>query len=461
MKRQGLLAVLLLLTAFSLKAQLINSDNQFQRPLSEVLQDIEEQYHITLKFSMKDVKGKVLKYANWRFRPDVEETLKNVLGPFDMVANPESPGVYKVKEFQYHRRTVAEAREFLNYLTALYSSKEEWEVRREAIKSCLPGAVRLNEAPASPGTEPILTEARKMKGYTVQNLALEVIPGVYATGSIYKPAKLKGKVPVVLCPNGHFGNGRYNKDVQARCAGLARMGAVAVSYDLFGWGESGLQFDMKYHRKALANTMQVLNSTRLLDYLLGLDYIDGDRVAITGGSGGGSHSILMAALDDRIDVSVPTVMMSAIHYGGCPCESGNPIHLCEGGTNNVELAGIFAPKPQLIISDGGDWTSNVPELEFPFLKRIYSFYDAAGQVENKHLPDERHDYGPSKREAMYHFMAKYLQLDESKVFDKNGALDESSITIEEEDELKVYGANGERLPGNAIKSFEALEALFQ
>ena len=45
---------------------------------------------------------------------------------------------------------------------------------------------------------------------------------------------------------------------------------------------------------------------------------------------------------------------------------------------------------------------------------------------------------------MYHFMAKYLKLDESKVFDKNGNLDESAITVEKENDLKAFGDNGER-----------------
>ena len=106
--------------------------------------------------------------------------------------------------------------------------------------------------------------------------------------------KLKEKIPVVLCPNGHFGNGRYNKDIQTRCAGLARMGAMAINYDLFAWGESALQVDPKTHRKSLANTIQALNSIRLLDYLTSFKYADTTRIGITGGSGGGSHSILMS-----------------------------------------------------------------------------------------------------------------------------------------------------------------------
>jgi sugar phosphate isomerase/epimerase len=298
-----------------------------------------------------------------------------------------------------------------------------------------------------------------MDGYTVQNIGLEVLPGFYVAGSIYRPEKIEGKLPIILCPNGHFSDGRYNKDVQIRCSALARMGAITVNYDLFAWGESTLQVPSEKHRTSMANTIQALNSFRLLDFLLSFEYADSTRIGITGGSGGGSHTILMSAIDDRIDVSVPTVMMSAIHYGGCPCESGNPIHLCGEGTNNVELAGLFAPKPQLVISDGGDWTANVPDLEFPYLKRIYNFYDNA-LVENVHFNNENHDYGPSKRIAMYHFMAQRLGLDESVIFGKNGDLDESAITVETQDAMKVFGKNGENLPENAIKSFDQLVYIF-
>ena len=437
-----------------------NSDNKYRRPLTDVLKDIEQQYNVKLRISGDPIDGLILNYANWRFRPDVTTTLKNVLAPFDLVAIPDGiANKFKIQGYRYHQRSVEDARETLDWLASKYSNKAEWEKRKVVLKSCLREAIRLKILPKSPGTKPVLTAIRKMKGYTVQNIGLEVLPGYYLTGSIYRPAKIKGKIPVVLCPNGHFANGRYNKDIQTRCAGLARMGAVAVSYDLFGWGESALMVGTKAHQTSMANTIQALNSIRMLDYLLSLKYADPDRVGITGGSGGGSHTILMSAIDDRIDVSVPVVMMSAIHYGGCPCESGNPIHFCAGGTNNVELAGVFAPKPQLVISDGGDWTRNVPQLEFPYLKRIYDFYPGA-VVENAHFEKEHHDYGPSKRTAMYHFMAKELKLNESKVFDKKGNLDESSIAFEDENALKAFGTDGKSLPENALKSFDELVNVF-
>ncbi len=450
MKQIKITLILVVLAFSNLMAQTVNSDNQYQRPLIDVLNDIEAQFNVEISFSEKDLQGLKLTYADFRIRQwDLDLTLKNVLGPFDLVANPNGENKYKIENFRYHRRTVEEAQSFLDYLATQYNDKASWEVRRNQLKTEIRQAVRLDMAPAAPGTKPILTKEKKFNGYTTQNFALESMPGVYICGTIYRPAKIKGKVPLMMCPIGHFNGGRYNKDLQARCAGLAAMGAVAVQYDLFAWGESELQFK-GYHAQSLANTVQVVNTERIIDYMLGFKYIDQNKIGITGGSGGGSHSMLISAIDDRIALSVPTVMMSALHYGGCPCESGNPIHLCAHGTNNVELAAIFAPKPQLIISDGGDWTAKVPTLEFPFLKRTYAFYGAEKEVENTHLPAEKHDYGPSKRAAMYQFVAKHFNLDNSKVFDKSGKLNESFFTPQSENELKALGENGEKLPANAI-----------
>ncbi len=438
------------------------SDDKFQRTLSDVLNDLEVKYQVKFRFSDSSIQADsmILDYANWRFRPDFDQTIQNVLAPFDLVCIPDGKNKYKIQGYRYHRRSVAEAKDFLDYLSSLYDNKTEWEKRRNEIIPCLRKAIRLDSIPEKPNSKVILVNKRNYDGYQVENFSIEILPGVYTMGSIYRPAKVKGKIPVVLCPIGHFGNGRYHEQIQYRCAGLAKMGAMVATYDLFAWQESELQFDSKKHRSSYANTIQALNSFRILDYLLSFKYADTNRVGITGASGGGSHTMLMAAIDPRIDVSVPTAMMSAIHYGGCPCESGNPIHFCGGGTNNVEIAALFAPKPLLIISDGGDWTSNVPKLEFPLLQKVYGFYGNDAIVKNAHFANEGHDYGKNKREAMYRFMIEHLELDQSKLFDKNDELNESTITIEDQNSLKVFGDNGERFPENAV-DFETLKSYFE
>ncbi|MFB6343729.1 alpha/beta hydrolase family protein [Saccharicrinis sp. FJH62] len=451
------LASILAFLVVLLTAAAQNSDSRYAESLDRVLQEISKQYHVELSYAGSKVKGKTLTYAEWRFRPSLEETLIRVLSPFDLTFEKQNDSLYRITDYKYYRTSLEDGVEKLDYLKKLYDNKDEWETRKAELRQCFLEALRISHKPDWPDSKPVIVNKRKYKNYRVENFALEVLPGAYVMGSIYKPVKISGKVPLILSPNGHFSKGRYNKDMQTRAAMLAQMGAIVATYDLFAWGESALQYGDESHRRSLAQTMQVLNSLRILDYLLSMKEADPTRVGITGGSGGGSHTMLMGAIDDRFTVSVPVVMLSCYFYGGCPCESGQPVHLCGGGTNNVEMAAMFAPKPMLIISDGGDWSNHVPEFEYPFVQRIYGFYGKTDNVKNVHLPDEGHDYGISKRLAMYSFMAKHLNLDTSKVKNADGSFDESGVVVEDEKELYVFDNEVEKLPHDALKSFDVLE----
>jgi len=437
-----------------------NSDEAYRKPLKEVLIEIEKRYGVQLKYADSLVANKTVSYAEWRFRPDIEATLNNVLNPFDMKVRKEKDSVYRVGYYEYYRWAVEDGWAELDRIASLYNNVAEWEKRKKELKPCLFEALQLNPLPKSPGSKPIITAKRTFDGYTVENIAIEILPGLYINGSLYKPSNYKGKIPVILNPDGHWEKQRYRPDCQYRCAALARMGAMAFSYDLFAWGESLLQFKLADHRRSLAMSVQVLGGIRILDYLLSLKDADPNRVAITGGSGGGSHTVLMTAIDDRIKVSAPVVSLSSYFYGGCPCESGMPIHNCGGRTDNVEIAAMAAPRPQLVVSDGGDWTDRMPEHDFLYLQKMYGWYGKKENVENVHLPLEKHDFGINKRTAVYEFMAKHLGLNLKAVQDATGKIDESKITIEKEAALYVFGEKGERLPANAIKGFEQLEQLW-
>lgn len=450
----------ILLAFFPVHAQL-NTDNAYAKPLKEVLADIEKRYGVQIRYPDSMVANKIVPYAEWRYRIDAETTLDNVLRPLDMKVKKEKDKVYKLSYYEYYRWNVEEGWAELDRIASQYKNLQEWEQRKQQLKTCLLEALQLKNLPTAPAAKPISTPVRKFNGYTVQNIAIEILPGLWINGSLYKPTSYKGKIPVILNPDGHWEKQRYRPDCQYRCAALARMGAMAFSYDLFAWGESLLQFKPEDHRRSLAMTIQALGAIRILDYLLSLKDADPSRVAITGGSGGGSHSVLMTALDDRIKVSAPVVSLSSYFYGGCPCESGMDIHSCGGRTNNVEIAAIAAPRPQLIVSDGGDWTDKMPEHDFLYLQKMYSWYGKKENVENVHLPAEKHDFGINKRTAVYEFMAKQLRLNIKNIQDGNGKIDESKITIEPEQALYVFGDKGERLPSHAIKGFENLEKVFE
>jgi sugar phosphate isomerase/epimerase/dienelactone hydrolase len=406
------------------------------------------------------VKNKMVTYAEWKYRPDVEVTLDNILKPLELKVKKEKDKQYKLSTYEYYRWPVEEGWAEMDRIAAQYKTVEEWEKRKAELKHCLKEALQLNHLPAAPNSKPIVTAKRIFDGYSVENIAIEILPGVWINGSLYKPLKYKGKIPVILNPDGHWEKQRYRADCQLRCAAMAKMGAMAFSYDLFAWGESLLQFNIEDHRRSLAMTIQALGAIRILDYLLAQKDADTNRVGVTGGSGGGSHTVLMTALDDRIKVSAPVVSLSSYFYGGCPCESGMNIHACGGRTNNVEIAAMAAPRPQLVVSDGGDWTDKMPEHDFPYLQTMYSWYNKKENVSNVHLPYDKHDFGITKRTPVYQFMAKQLGLNIKAIQDANGKIDESKITIEPEKSLYVFGDNGEKLPAHAVKGFENLERVF-
>jgi len=444
----------------SLAAQ--TSDDNFREALSQVLADIQSRYGITIRYPEELVKDKWVSYARWRYRPDVDKTLASILASQDLAFAKEGDKRYKIQAFQYHLKTVEEGAAQLQQLSGFYSDKASWEKRKDSLRSCIISTLRLDGMNRAALSKPIITPVRKFKGYAVQNIAIETLPGVWVCGSLYKPEKYKGKLPLVLNPDGHFSSGRYREDCQKRCAVQALMGAMAFSYDLFGWdGESLLQVTSKDHRRSLVQSIQTWNAIRILDYFTSLRETDLSRIAVTGASGGGSQTMLLAAIDPRITLSIPVAMLSSYHSGGCPCESGMGIHLCAGGTNNVEIAAMAAPRPQLVISDGQDWTKNVPKQEFPFLQRTYGFYGVGDKLQNAHMAAEGHDYGAGKRQEAYRFLAAQWDLKTDRLKDKKGAIDEDRVTIENDNALKVFGDNGERLPANAVKGYENIVKLFE
>lgn len=436
-----------------------NTDSMYRLPLVRVIGLIEDRFGVKIRYPEALVRDKWVTYAFWRFRPTLEETFEKVLGPLDLKVNPDGKDRYELKAYEFYRWPVKQGWAQLDAIASQYHDKESWEKRKDSIRTELYAAVGLSPMPARPSTPIHLTALRKYRDYTVQNFALEILPGLYLNGSIYQPRSYTGKLPVMLSPDGHWAEQRYRKDCQIRCATLAKLGVMAISYDLFAWGESLLQFRPEDHRRSLSITVQTLGAIRLLDYVTSLKSVDRSRIGISGGSGGGSHTVLMAAMDPRIKISAPVVSVSSYFYGGCPCESGRGIHECGGGTDNVELAAMAAPNPQLLISDGSDWTQHMPEHDFPYLQKMYGYYDQKDKVSNVHLPQDVHDFGPTKRIPLYLFVARYFHLSLQHI-EKNGHIDESFVHIEPKEQLYAFGDHGQYLPKDAIQGYDQLVKVY-
>lgn len=352
--------------------------------------------------------------------------------------------------------TEQQGREFLQQNTP--ASLAQWQDRNRLVKQRLKEGMELQQLPKKPASKPVIHSKRVMDGYSIENVFFESLPGFYVTGNLYRPIAKQTSYPGILSPHGHWANpqGRFQEQAQKRCAMLARMGAVVFIWDMVGQGDS----KQVTHDLSKGLKLQTINSIRSLDFILSLPGVDSNRIAVTGESGGGTQTFMLAALDDRVKYSVPCVMVSAHFFGGCTCESGMPVHKKgDYQTTNAEIAALTAPRPMLLISDGDDWTKNNPEVEFPFMQKVYSLYNKQGDVELVHLADEKHDYGPSKRNAMYHFLVKHLQLDFKKATNASGTIDESAVKVLTQDELQVYNKKYPR-PANTVEGNDAVIALF-
>lgn len=350
----------------------------------------------------------------------------------------------------------------LNYFSSKYHNLSEWKKRAGKIRKGIITATQLNKIPAkyrNKNFNSIISSKKQFDGYTVENIAIETIPGYYVTANLYKPEHICEKCPAILSPHGHWGNaddyGRYREDMQRRCASLARMGAIVFAYDMNGYGES-IHCDHKHPR---ALQIQTWNSLRIVDYLCTLKEVDKNRIAITGASGGATQAFMLTAIDKRIAVSVPVVQISAHFFGGCVCESGMPVHINKYvETNNVEIAALAAPRPMLVISDGDDWTKNTPDVEFPYIKKIYKLFSRGYNVENLHFRYEKHDYAYSKRKIVYKFLAYHLKLDINKI-KNNGKISEWFVSILPYKDLKLFNKTFTR-PENIVIGNKEVDLLF-
>jgi dienelactone hydrolase len=316
------------------------------------------------------------------------------------------------------------------------ASKEDWQVRRQQIREQVQVANGLWPLPPKTPLAAVIHGKIDRDDYTIEKVFFASYPGNYVSGNLYRPKGKTGKVPGILCPHGHWANGRFydagekagkeqidqkaettmegaRYPLQARCAMLARMGCVVFHYDMVGVADSQPIAHRAGFTDAAAELrlqsfmgLQTWNSVRALDFLLGLPDVDAKRIGVTGASGGGTQTFVLCAIDDRPTVAFPAVMVSTAMQGGCVCENAPFLRL---GIGNVDIAAAFAPKP-LGMSAADDWTKQIETKGLPELKALYKLYGAEDKVMAKAHLEFGHNYNQVSREMMYNWFNKHLGL---------------------------------------------------
>lgn len=356
-----------------------------------------------------------------------------------------------------------------------------WESRSQQLRTRVLVATGLWPMPEKTPLNAWIGEKIQRKGFTVQKVSFESLPGHHVTGLLFRPDEelAENSRVGVLCPHGHGGRTQKYDEAGiakklatgeehfaesgqmpklARCATLARMGCSTFIFDMLGYADS-IQIDFAVahrhadprpeeeqptpegwvmfspeaeHRLQSIMGLQTWNAIRALDFVESLPEVDPERLAVTGNSGGGTQTILLGAIDPRVKASFPNGMVSTSMQGGCYCENCNYLRI---GTGNVELAALMAPKPQAMTAVD-DWTRDMMSDGYPQMRWLYAMIGNESDVycrEMMHLP---HNFGYVARATMYQWMNKHMKLglDDPVVEEDYQLLTEDELTVWNEDE---------------------------
>ena len=310
--------------------------------------------------------------------------------------------------------------------------------------------------------------------YRVEKLLYESRPNFHIPANLYIPKLHQPPFPGVLFQMGHSANGKAYEPYQRCCQGLVKLGYLVLAFDPMGQGERIYYPDASGIRTRLASSddehsqagrqmlligdsatrMQAWDSIRSLDVLASHPMVDAKRIGATGQSGGGTTSMFLAAIDDR----VAAIAVCSGNTENVACADFLP----PGSTDDAEqdfpgsgplgfdrwdLLYPFAPKPLMVsVSDADFFGTYSPRYiangweEFRKLRGVYSALGKGGQIAWVSTPLP-HSLAYDSRVRVYSWFARWLKGETKEIV-------EESATAPEPDETLWVASSG-----NVVRTF--------
>ena len=303
----------------------------------------------------------------------------------------------------------------------LPEDKAEWEKMRKELYNNIVSAMKLKVDHTLP-LDYEETGSIKLEGYTIKKISFKADTDRYVTASLYIPDG-EGPFPAVLNVHGHWSQGKIAARVQARGHILAKEGYVCLTVDAFGAGErASIHGKFEYHGMFLGASLlnvgetlmgiQLADNMRAIDLLQSLPYVDGEKIGVTGASGGGNQTMYIAAMDERVKAAVPVCSVgsydSYIRSSNCFCE------LMPGGLNFTEEAGLIAlvaPRAIKICTaneDGECFSPREMLNTFNEARKVFQAYGADDNLANQVFAGG-HGYWPENLESAIGFFDLHLK----------------------------------------------------
>ncbi len=343
-----------------------------------------------------------------------------------------------------------------HYKMPVFATREAWLERAAFLRKQILASAGLLPMPEKRPLNAQVFGKLERDGYTVEKVLLETLPGFYLGGNLYRPRGRQGPFPGVVSPHGHWHYGRLENtalvSVPGRAISFARQGYVVFTYDMVGQNDTNqVPHDWLDSRQELWNIgssmgIHLWNSIRATDFLTSLPDVDPNRIAATGASGGGTQTFFLMAVDERIKVAAPVNMISATSQGG-GCQAAANLRAGWTDFSNMVVGALMAPRPLILISNGGDWTVETPKEVFPAIQSVYRLLGVENNVTNVHFPPFIHNYNKESREAVYQFFNQHILNNPAPVA-------EAAFRVDFPHELLAL--HGRARPANAITGLDQL-----
>ena len=311
------------------------------------------------------------------------------------------------------------------------SSNADWTNYQNELKSKFDASLaKFQKTPLNAK----VTGKLERENFTVEKIIFESHPGFYVTAAMFIPKNLPKPAPAVMYCSGHTELG-FRSDVYQRVMiNLVEKGFVVFAFDPIGQGERLQYIDPQTGKSKVggpttehsyAGVQTLLTGTSLSDYFIwdgvrAIDYletrkeVDAKRIGITGRSGGGTQSALIAAYDERIYAAAPECYITSftrlLQSIGPQDAEQNPYHFIKNGMDHADFLHIRAPKPALILTTTHDFFSQQGARE-TFVE-VQKSYLAFNSDENIQFTEDfgKHESTKNNRETLYAFFQKHLQL---------------------------------------------------
>jgi dienelactone hydrolase len=345
-------------------------------------------------------------------------------------------------------------------LTTRYNSLKDWEADRPMLRQQLFDMLGLAPLPEKTPLVPVITGIVEHPEFIVERLHFQSLPGLYATGNLYRPKTQSGPLPTILYVCGHgkvkqdgisFGNKTH---YQHHGAWFARNGYICLTIDTLQLGEiEGVHHGTHNLNRWWWNSrgytpagVEAWNCIRALDYLETRPEVDAAKLGVTGRSGGGAYSWWIAALDDRIQCAVPVAGITSLRThvvddcieGHCDCMYMLNFH----GWDFAMVAALVAPRPLLISNtdkDGIFPLEGVVEIHRQ-TRHIYRLYNADKQL-GLQITEGPHEDTQELHIHAFRWFNRFLRNDKSPI-------EKTAVKFFQPPQLKVFA----QLPADELNT---------